>query len=429
MQTIPIYSGNLIKRIFSSGAIGNLVETYDLILLTLLAPILSKTFFSASSYSSYHIINILYIFLLGLLVRPIGNILLGIVADKVGRKKIMITSIVFTGLGTSLISIIPSYKLIGPISLFIFVLLRIVQNFFASIEYISSAAYLIECADKKNLGFYGSFAAIGISGGYLLASLMVFIVTYLTNKNIIPDWSWRFLFALAFIGMSFGLWLRYQIPESIDFILKRNSKNNSNNWLILRNCFIFIKNDPIKCLSISAFTWLGVCVTYIFYIYVPINMITMERFTSLAAYSINIFSLLLIVILIPLAGKLSDYYDRIVLLKLSAFFIIIFAWPFFWYSIHGSFMQTLLSSMLFSIPAAFIFSLYPVVITESFPVDIRCTTAAIIYQCVVCIEMGILPLISHYLILKTHILYTPFFLLMFSAMIGFCGLYKLSNKN
>ncbi len=418
----PYYASSLVKRIFASGAIGNILETYDLILISLMATTLSKNFFPPSADPYAHVINILYVFLIGLLVRPIGNIIMGSFADQVGRKKLMVISLVFTGFGTILIGVLPSYYYIGIWSTVLFIFLRIFQNFFAGIEYINSATYLIESSKKNNRGFYGSWTAIGISGGYLLASVVALTVTHFIAKGILPDWSWRVAFLFSITGIVFGFWIRSSIPESMSFILNNSATQKTKKSYILKNSLNFIKNHSLQCFSISAITMMGTCLSYIYYIYIPIQLITTRNFTQSKIYSLNVFSLFLIVILIPFYGKLSDHYNRIFLLKVVCFFILLLAIPFFWFAAYGTYFQILTFSILISIPSSCFFALYPVIVTESFPSKIRCTTASLIYQIVFSVEMGFMPLLIGYLVKTTEIPYSPGYVLIISTLFGFVGL-------
>ena len=121
MNLYTIYSPGLTKRILASGAIGNILETYDLILIALMATTLSQTFFPPAVNPYAHVVSVLYVFLIGLLVRPIGNVIMGVMADYVGRKKIMIISLVCTGIGTISIGVLPGYSCIGVWSTVLFV--------------------------------------------------------------------------------------------------------------------------------------------------------------------------------------------------------------------------------------------------------------------------------------------------------------------
>ena len=423
------YSPQLVKRIFASGAIGNIIETYDLILISLMATTLSRVFFPPSTDPYAHVIDILYIFLISLLVRPIGNIIMGMFSDQIGRKKLMVISLVFTGLGTAFIGLLPTYYYIGTWATVLFILLRVFQNFFDGIEYINSTTYLIESSDKINRGFYGSWSAVGISGGYLLASLGALIISNGIATGIIPEWSWRFIFIFSLIGIVFGIWIRHSIPESLTFIMNNITTDPTKKWHILKNSFIFIKHNPARCLSISALTLLGTCLSFIYYIYIPIHLLITRNFSQNEVFSLNVLSLFIIVILIPLFGKLSDYCNKINLLKIICFLILILALPFFWLAAYGTYNQILILSLLISIPSSCFFSLYPVIITENFPSKIRCTTASLIYQIIVSLEMGTLPLIVNYLVKKTKIPYSPGYLLIISTLIGFIGLLYLSKTN
>lgn len=421
------YSPKLIRRIFASGAIGNILETYDLILISLMATTLSKVFFPPHANPYAHVVDVLYVFLIGLLVRPIGNIIMGLFADQIGRKKLMVVSLTITGLSTIFIGLLPSYYYIGIWTTVLFISLRIILNFFSSIEYINSASYLIESSGEKTRGYYGSWTAIGISGGYLLASFISLVVSYLITENIIPEWSWRFIFLFSIIGVVFGIWVRYSIPESLVFIMNNvNTKSNKKSH-ILKNSFQFIKKNPYQCLSISAVTFMGIYLSFIYYIYIPINLITVRNFSQNAVLSINVLSLILVVILIPFFGKMSDYYDRKKLLKIVCLAIAILAIPFFWITAYGTYLQILCLTLLISIPSSCFFSLYPVIITENFPPNIRCTTASLIYQIIVSVEMGTLPLGINYLVSVTKIPYSPGFLLIISTVLAFVGLTALKK--
>ena len=342
-------------------------------------------------------------------------------ADQIGRKKLMIISLIFTGLWTVLIGILPGYQSIGTWSTYLFIVLRIFINFFAGIEYVNSASYLIESSASKTRGFFGSWTAIGISGGYLLASLVSFFVTCFIAKDIFPEWGWRFIFLFSIVGISFGVWIRYSIPESLTLwsIIPTKPTKKLN---ILKNSIVFIKNNRYQYLSIAAFTFLGTCLSFIYYVYIPIHLITTRDFTQNELFSLNVFSLTLVVILIPIFGKLSDYYNKITLLKLVCLFVFLLAMPFFWFAAYGTYWQILIFSFLISIPSACFFSLYPVIITESFPLKIRCTTASLIYQVVVSLEMGTLPLFITYLVKTTKIPYSTGYVLIISALIGYLGL-------
>lgn len=432
MTTSNIYSPALTRRILASGAIGNILETYDLILISLMATSLSEAFFPPASTEYAHVVNVLYVFLIGLLVRPIGNIIMGILADQYGRKKMMVISLVFTGVGTVAVGMLPSYAYIGAWSTVLFIVLRIFQNFFAGIEYINSATYLIECSSENARGYYASWTAIGISGGYLLASAVALTVSTLITSGYIAAWCWRLVFIFSIFGVIFGFWIRRSIPESLAFVLNNTNPDKRNKLNILTESFQYIIQNQAQCLSICALTLMGICLTYIYYIYIPVNLMTYRHLSQIQVYGLNVASLLIVVLLIPCFGKISDYINRITMLKFICGAVLVLAMPFFWLCSYGTYTEIFLITILISIPSSCFFSLYPAMITECFPSKIRCTTASLIYQVIVSIEMGTLPLLTMYLIKVSGIPYSPGYLLIVSTLTGFVGLVylkRLIDKN
>ena len=166
-----------------------------------------------------------------------------------------------------------------------------------------------------------------------------------------------------------------------------------------------------------------VLIVYIYYVYIPLTLITMRHFSQHAALSINIISLSLVIILIPLFGKLSDYYSRIKLLKIICLIISLMGLPFFWFTSYGSYFEILALSLLISIPSSCFFSIYPTFLIEKIPSKIRCTTSSLIYQIVFSVVLGTLPLIVNQLVgINKTPLFTFAYLLIFSVCIAYFGL-------
>jgi len=428
MMMSSLYSPRVVKRILASGAIGNILETYDLILLSLMATTLGNVFFPPSSNSCTLIINILCLFFVSLLMRPIGNIIMALFADQLGRKRLMFFSLTSTGICSIMIGFLPGYQSIGIVSTIMFIFFRIAMNFFVGIEYVNSVTYLLENSDKQSRGFFGSWGAIGISGGYLAASIVAFSVSYLLTKHIIPDWGWRFVFLFSIIGVPFGIWIRYSIPESLEFMVNNASTIPIKKSLIFKKSILFIITHPKQCLAISALALVGTCLSYIYYIYIPLTLMSSRHFSHEAVLVLNISALSLVVILIPIFGKLSDYYGRALLFKIICMFVALLSLPFFWASAYSSYVTILLVSILISIPSACFFSIYPTFLIENFPSRIRCTAASLIHQIVCSLGLGILSLTMEYFNSVSNRPYLPAYILIVSSLFAYVGLNYLSNK-
>ena len=416
------------KLIVASGVIGNMLENFDVMLCAFLAQIIATTFFQPNSLEN----NIFYtfsVFLIGYLSRPIGSLFIGLYADQIGRKKTLIFSIIMVGLCTAAIGLIPSYKTIGIVSTILFSLFRVMQNFSVGGEYISSIAYLIESADQKKRGFFGSFVSVGFNSGSLLASLLVFSLIFLIDKNIIPQWSWRLLFMFSIFGTFIGLWIRRSLPESIGFILENSNTKIHKKSQILRDSINLIKKHPSSCISIIAIAWLGVSETSALFVYSPIHMTMINNFSQQQAIGMNTICLLFLIPLIPLFGFLSDYHSKVKMLTTSTICFLALSFPYFWFLSYGNYLQIIIIKLLFCIPSACFYAVAPVLITEIFPIKLRCTSLALVYQITASFAAGLAPIIMWYIADHSRQRpYSPVCFLIISILFCLAGLHVI-RKN
>ncbi len=403
------------KRVFASGIIGNLLEVYDVTICLFMSQVLASTFFPVENKIT-NLFNVFIVFFISYLSRPFGSVILGMIADYTGRKRILIWTVFFLGVSTAAIGFIPSYQTIGVVSVLLFFSIRILQSLMAGGEYISSLVYLIESTNEQKRNFYGSWAAVGVNSGALLASLVCFFLTNLISHHAAPAWIWRLAFIFSFIGVGFGLWVRSSIPESMDFILKSATGKKIDKFFLIKSSVNFIRQNPIQSLGVCLLTWLGVCVTFTFFIYAPIHMTTINNLTQQEAFRINTFSLMLLVMLIPLFGILSERVNRLSLMLMAALSFAIIAFPYFNYITYGNYNQILMFQLLASIPSACFFSLAPTFIAEIFPTNVRCTAFALLYQTTASFAAGLTPLILFYI--SSHMHASPAWMVVFSAMVG-----------
>lgn len=415
------------KRIIASAIIGNLLENFDVMICAFLAQFIAITFFPTNSITN----NIFYtfsIFFVGYLSRPIGSLIIGLYADQIGRKKLLVFTIAMVGISTAIIGITPSYQSIGITATVLFSLFRIMQNISVGGEYIGSISYLIESAKKNKKGFYGCWVSVGANCGTLCASFLVFILTYLINIHLVPTWSWRIIFILAAFGTLFGIWIRRALPESLGFILANCATEPQKKTEILKESINLIKTYPIRCLAISAITWLGVTQTIAIFVYSPIHMTIINHFTQTEALGLNTIALFFLILFVPIFGWLSDYYNKINFLIMASLSFLILSLPYFWMLSYGTYTQILIFKLLFCIPSACFYAIAPVLITENFPVKLRCTSLALIYQVTASLAAGLTPLAMLYILHHSqHNFYSPAYFLIASIFFCLYGLYILNK--
>lgn len=378
------------KKIIISGAIGNALEMYDYVIWGLFSIYLSRAFLPPHSKLS----DIFSLFLITFILRPIGALVGGILADQVGRKKVLTWSIVIMGICTTLVGILPSYEKIGIISVFLLLFIRLIQVFSVGSEYISSVALLIESCNKNKKGYFGSWAAFGINAGMLISSLVGTLILYLIDLKLLPIYGWRLAFILAFLTMIFGFWIRNAIPESHEFILANARTEKNKSITLLGNTFQILKNLSLESFLVFSLVLFGVTTTVLLFVYAPIHMITTNSLIPRQSFLINASSLVIVTSLIPLFGHLSDIYGRIRLIFMGTISLLVLIVPYFHCLSYGSFVHIILFHCLMAIPSACIFSITPVFITDIFPFFIRCSATNLLYSIASCLGGGITPLIA-----------------------------------
>lgn len=387
-------------RIIIAGALGNLIESFDMTICGLLSVYLSKYFIEDSSKG---LLLLFLTFFAGYLARPIGAVVMGLLSDKYGRKIILAISILVMGITTSLIGFIPPNSILGAISIYMLLTLRIIQSFSCGAEYLNSSAYLIENAEKHNRGYSGSWASFGAMAGMTLASIATFFVTYFIEQYNELEWLiWRVPFVLALLGSSIGLYIRTHIPESMDYIIYYSERPKPLLNNLFKTSFSYIKNNKLKSLYVFFLSCFGVTTTFQIYIFAPMQAHLYSNFTYNDIMLANIISLSLLLCLFPLIGKLSDKISREKIALTSALFIVILSSPFFYYSANSNWYQFVISQILITIPATAYYSTVPVMLAEIFPINLRCTVLSTLYSIAASLSAGLAPLISLLLVEKTH---------------------------
>ncbi len=205
-------SGRLSATILSAGVVGNILEWYDFGLYGLFAPVLAELFFPAADRIAA-LMSVYGGFAIGFIMRPIGGAVLGHLGDRIGRRFVLICSVVMMGITTTAIGFLPTYSMIGFGAPLVLLLLRILQGFSVGGEFTSSVAYLVENAPSHRRGFAGSFANIGSTTGILLAAAVATLATTFLNRASLQNFGWRIPFLLGGVIAALGFVLRNRLGK------------------------------------------------------------------------------------------------------------------------------------------------------------------------------------------------------------------------
>ncbi|MCO5400591.1 MFS transporter [Ralstonia soli] len=291
-----------LRSIFS-GSIGNLVEWYDWYVYSAFALYFAKSFFPKGDQTA-QLLNVAAVFAVGFLARPVGGLLMGIYADRYGRKRALLISVVLMCLGSLTIALTPSYATIGVAAPVLLVLARLLQGLSVGGEYATSATYLSEVASKERRGFYSSFQYVTLIAGQLTAlGLLIALQQFVLSPAQLEAWGWRIPFLIGALGALVAMRMRSSMEETQSFT-EAATKNKK------RGTLAELAKHPRALATVVGLTLGGTVAFYTYSIYMQKFLANTVGLTKDVATLVSGASLLLFAILQPIVGGLSDRIGR-----------------------------------------------------------------------------------------------------------------------
>ncbi|MDQ0673337.1 MULTISPECIES: MFS transporter [Micrococcaceae] len=310
------------RKVLAGTLVGTTIEWYDFFIFAqLTATLLSPLFLAPLNQSNPGLAQILSFALIGIsfLFRPLGAVVAGHLGDRLGRKAMLVFTLVMMGAATALIGMLPTYAQIGAWAPVLLILLRIIQGFSAGGEWGGAALMAVEHAPLNKRGLFGAYPQIGVPVGMILATGLLFFLNTSMSKEDFAAWGWRMPFLLSIVLIVVGYLIRRAVAESPVFqemaARKRESKAplgelvRSHKKPVLYSTMIFIGNNAAGYLLIAFF---------IAYATRTLQMPTPQVLlaTTLASFGWLIFTLV--------GGWLSDRIGRVKTFLTG--YAIVFAW-------------------------------------------------------------------------------------------------------
>jgi len=409
------------KKTLFAGMVGNILEWYDFVVYGFLAAIIGKLFFPSGN-ETVELLKSFAVFAVGFVMRPIGAIVFGYVGDKFGRKTALTVSIVMMALSTTAIGLLPTYEMIGILAPTLLVLLKLIQGLSVGGEYTTSVSFLVEHAPEDKRGLYGSVGILGAVVGILLGSASGAFITKVLSEQALYSWGWRVLFFTGIILGLIGYYVRRNIDETPKFLELEYEELKSKSPL--KQLIKKGKSRLLKTFALSTFQAVGF---YTIFVYIASHLSVFVKFPKSLALTINTVSMIILALLIPVFGFLSDKFGRKPFILFSTFFTVILSYPLFSFISSGSFENALIGQVVFAVIVAGFMSILPTTLVEIFSTDIRNSGYSIGYNLPFALFGGTSPLIATYLIKETGNLASPSFYLMFAAAIAFIAGVKLEE--
>jgi metabolite-proton symporter len=204
---------NIIKVVAASMA-GTTVEWYDFFLYGVAAAVVFPAVFFPSSDPAVGTLLALGTFAIGFIARPIGGLVFGHYGDKIGRKTLLVVSLVMMGVATFAIGLLPGYATIGLAAPLLLVVLRLIQGFALGGEWGGAVLIVSEHGDAKRRGYWASWPQAGVPFGQLLANGLLFLLSAVQSQDDFNSWGWRIPFLLSAVLVLIGLYVRLSVEES-----------------------------------------------------------------------------------------------------------------------------------------------------------------------------------------------------------------------
>ena len=294
------------RRTFNilGGSAGNLVEWFDWYVYSAFALYFAPVFFPKGDATA-QLLNTAAIFAVGFVMRPVGAWIMGIYADHRGRKAGLTLSVTLMCIGSLLIAVAPTYAAAGVLSPAILVLARIIQGLSLGGEYGSSATYLSEMADRERRGFWSSFQYVTIIGGQLTALALLVVLQASIGEAALQAWGWRIGFAAGAVLAVVVFFIRRRLDETLSYenVAAKSDRRRSNIVTLFRD-------HPREVLLVLALTAGGTASFYAYTIYLQKFLANTSGFDRATASRIMTVALTIMLLIQPLAGRISDSIGR-----------------------------------------------------------------------------------------------------------------------
>ncbi|MDZ7915336.1 MAG: MFS transporter [Rhodococcus sp. (in: high G+C Gram-positive bacteria)] len=382
-----------VKRAVKATMLGNAMEWFDFGVYAYLATTIGKVFFPDASGSA-QLLSTFAIFAAAFIVRPLGGLFFGPLGDRIGRKKVLATTIILMAGSTFAIGLIPSYESIGIAAPILLVLLRLLQGFSTGGEYGGASTFVAEYAPDKRRGFFASFLEFGTLAGYVAAAGIVTIIQTVVSAEDLLQWGWRIPFLIAGPLGLIGLYLRLRLEETPAFQMMERAEERSladestgkklretlvDNWRPLVLCIVLVATYNIAHYGLLS--------------YMPTYLTNTLGYDESHGLILMIIVMIVMMMGISYVGKFSDRVGRKPLLLSGFIGFFVLSLPAYLLIGVGNYVTVFLGLAILGGLLLLFVGVFPSVLPALFPTGIRYGGLAIGYNLAVSIFGGTTPLV------------------------------------
>ncbi|WP_115944363.1 MFS transporter [Amycolatopsis thermalba] len=395
-RTSRSHDGGQLRRVVGASLVGTTIEWYDFFIYASAASLVfGKQFFpsldgTAALLASFATLGVSFV------ARPIGGIVAGHLGDRVGRKAVLVATLLLMGISTIGVGLLPAYDSIGVAAPILLVVLRLLQGLSAGGEWGGAALMSVEHAPPGRRGYFGSFPQIGVPIGLLLANLVFFSVSAVTTDDQFARWGWRIPFLLSVVLIAVGFFVRARVSESPVFseLRARRARRSAQLAELLRTnrrelviaIGLFIANNMVGYILIAFINSYGTRT-------LKLSSTTMLSIGMVGAVSWGVFTML--------AGHWSDRWGRRRTYLVGTLAMGAWTFPFFLLFDTRSVPLMLAAVIVLGFGLGLTYGPQAAAYSELFPVGIRYSGVSFAYAFGAILGGGFAPLVSTWLVGET----------------------------
>lgn len=417
------------RRVLAGTVVGTSIEWYDFFIYAQAAGVVLAPLFFAPAGEAVAQIVAWASLGVSFLFRPLGAIVAGHLGDRLGRKQMLVLTLILMGAATALIGVLPTFSQIGMLAPVLLILLRILQGFSAGGEWGGAALMSVEHAPKGKRGFFGAYPQIGVPIGMIVATATMWILTTTLTEEQFLSWGWRVPFLFSIVLILVGYIIRRSVEESPVFAELQERKSESsaplkilfkrNTKEVILAALIFIANNAAGYLLIAFFSS---------YATRPVEAggLGLERPPVLLATTLAAFGWLAFTLY---GGILSDRIGRVRTFQIGYALLGIWAIP-MWALINtGNIYLYFLALFLMTVGLGLSYGPQAALYSEMFPADIRYSGVSIGYAIGAILGGAFAPMIAELVFGATGAIWTVGLYILVVTIISFVAVSLVKVKN
>ncbi|WP_329025944.1 MFS transporter [Streptomyces sp. NBC_00690] len=363
------------RRVALACMVGTMIEWYDFYIYGMAAALVFGPQFFPSLSPFAGALASFATFAVGFGARPLGGVILGHFGDRVGRKTVLVVSLLLMGLSTFAIGLLPTYATIGIWAPILLVVCRFLQGVGLGGEWGGAALMAVEHAPKGKRGLYGSAISLGIPAGLVLANMAFLIMARLAPDSAFADWGWRVPFLFSIVLVLVGLWVRLNVAESPYF--KKAQEREEEQRLPVLELFTTYPRQ----LLLAAGSFIGnSAIGYIVIVYLLSYTTTVLNLPRQRILWIVLLSMSVLAITITLSARYSDRLGRRRVYLAGSIGLLIWSAAFFPLIDTGSTVLIALAVTVMNALSGMVLGPQPALFAEMFSTRVRYSGASLSYQ-------------------------------------------------